>query len=82
MTQRAFGLLETLVEEGSFRRAAERLGVTQPHVSQSLRRLEEKYGAMIVDRHASPFRLTPLGEVVYDSLRRMALIEVDLNFPA
>ena len=77
MTQRAFGLLEALVEEGSFRRAAERLGVTQPHVSQSLRRLEEKYGAMIVDRHASPLRLTPLGEVVYDSLRRMALIEVE-----
>ena len=65
------------MEEGSFRRAAERLGVTQPHVSQSLRRLEEKYGAMIVDRHASPLRLTPLGEVVYDSLRRMALIEVE-----
>ena len=32
---------------------------------------------MIVDRHASPIRLTPLGEVVYDSLRRMALIEVE-----
>ena len=75
MTQRAFGLLEALVEERSFRRAAERLGVT--HVSQSLRRLEEKYGAMIVDRHASPLRLTPLGEVVFDSLRRMALIEVE-----
>lgn len=75
MAVKIWTLLEALATEGSFRRAAERLGVTQPHVSQSLRRLEEKFGGVLVDRHAAPLRLTPLGELVSRNLRRMADIE-------
>lgn len=64
-----------IAETGSFRRAAEALGITQPYVSQVLKRLEEDYGALFVDRKSHPRRLTPAGEFFLESQRRVARIE-------
>lgn len=75
MDDMATKALQAIAETGSFRRAAEALGVTQPYVSQVLRRLEEDYGALFVDRKSHPRRLTPAGEFFLESQRRMARIE-------
>src|SRR5687767_11720443 len=51
-----------LAEELHFGRTAERIGVTQSRVSQSLRALETKLGADLVRRTSRRVELTPAGE--------------------
>lgn len=51
-----------LADELHFGHAAERLGLTQSRVSQSLRRLEHKLGGRLLDRSSRRVSLTPLGE--------------------
>ena len=52
----------TLAEELHFGRTAERLGLTQSRVSQSLRNLERKLGEQLVHRTSRRVALTPSGE--------------------
>jgi DNA-binding transcriptional LysR family regulator len=58
--------LATVVEEGSFGRAAVRLGYTQSTVSQQIAALEKAVGGAVFDRPGGPrpVRITPLGQVV------------------
>lgn len=58
--------LTTVVDEGSFGRAASRLGYTQSTVSQHIAALERQVGDRLFDRPGGPRRvqLTPLGELV------------------
>jgi len=51
-----------LAEELHFGRTAERLGITQSRVSQSLRELEQKLGQRLVHRTSRRVELTPAGE--------------------
>jgi DNA-binding transcriptional LysR family regulator len=51
-------------QERSISRAAARLHLTQPAVSQALRRLEEQLGAALVQRRGPRFEITALGEEI------------------
>jgi DNA-binding transcriptional LysR family regulator len=51
-----------LAEELHFARTAERLGLTQSRVSQSLRQLEHKLGGQLLYRTSRRVSLTPFGE--------------------
>jgi len=61
----------TVVEEGSFSKAAERVFRTQPAVSIAIRRLEEEIGAPLFERSQRTPALTEVGEVVYDYAKRI-----------
>jgi DNA-binding transcriptional LysR family regulator len=63
---RQLATLVAVVTEGSFGRAASRLGCTQSTVSQHVAALERAVGGRLFDRPGGPRRaqLTPLGEVV------------------
>jgi DNA-binding transcriptional LysR family regulator len=70
-------LLRTLisvVDLRSFTRAAEAQGVTQPAVSAQIRRLQTLIGAELLDKNHPGVSLTPTGEVVINSARRMLSI--------
>ena len=59
-----------VVEHGGFSRAAERLGVTQPTVSQLVAGLERSIGAPLVVRRGTP-RPTPAGRALVPHAKRL-----------
>lgn len=59
-----------LAEELHFTRAAERLGVAQPLVSQRIRRFEAELGHHVVERTTRAVKLTPAGEAALPHARR------------
>lgn len=64
-----WNLLRTFVviaEVKSITRAAERLSLKQPSVSNALRRLEERIGQRLIDRDATRFELTDVGQLLYE----------------
>ena len=58
-------------EELSFRRAAERLHVSQPALSVQIRQLEEELGATLLDRDRHHVALTAAGKVFLDHAHRL-----------
>lgn len=77
--------LQAIAAEGSFGRAAERLGFTQSAISQQIAGLERAIGERVFDRPGGPRRveLTPTGAVLLayaDSMSdRMRLAEDELR---
>ncbi|MDX8142353.1 LysR family transcriptional regulator [Lentzea sp. BCCO 10_0061] len=66
MDLRHLATLDAVATEGTFGKAADRLGYTQSAVSQQVAALEKAVGGAVFDRPGGPkpVRLTPLGEVV------------------
>lgn len=61
----------TLAREGSFGRAAERLYVSQPALSQQVQKLESDLGVSLIDRTKRPWQLTPVGRSVLEHAKRV-----------
>ena len=61
MDIRLLRYFSVLADELHFGRAAARLYVAQPALSQQIRALEERLGAQLVDRKSRPLRLTEAG---------------------
>lgn len=59
-----------VAEEGNFRAAADRLGVTRSAVSQGIRRLEDICGIALVSRTTRSVRLTEAGNRFHATLSR------------
>jgi len=63
---------------GSFAKAAEALGMSQPSLSRSIARLEDELKIRIFDRSATGSALTPIGEQVLERLQRVVADADDL----
>ncbi len=53
-----------VADAGNFSRAAERLHLAQPALSQTVRRVEHTLGVRLFDRHPHGARLTADGEAL------------------
>ena len=54
------------VESGSFKKAAERLYTSQPHISKSIKALETELNVQILDRKARGVEVTEAGKKIYE----------------
>lgn len=64
----------SVVEEGGFSKAAERVFRTQPAVSIAIRRLEEEIGTPLFERSQKTLVLTQAGELFYDYAARILML--------
>ncbi|WP_326837409.1 LysR substrate-binding domain-containing protein [Amycolatopsis rhabdoformis] len=71
----------TVAEERHFGRAAERLHIAQPPLSQQIRKLEYQLGVELIDRSRRPIELTDAGEALFAEAR-LALVHSERAFAA
>ncbi|MFF2522645.1 LysR family transcriptional regulator [Streptomyces liangshanensis] len=71
MDLRRLGYFAVLAEELNFTRAARRLHIAQPALSQQIQALERQVGARLVLRESKGCSLTPVGVVVAEEAGRL-----------
>lgn len=74
MFPRHLDTLLAIVDEGSFDAAAASLGISASAVSQRVKTLEREIGRVLL-RRTSPVSVTPAGEILVQTARRMQLLE-------
>lgn len=66
-------------QTGSFSKAAEKLYLSQPALSISVKKVEKELGFMLFDRSRQPLCLTEAGEIYLRKLREIKQVEDDLT---
>jgi len=65
-----------IVEHGSLRAAAQRLGLAQPALTRSIRELEHELGVSLFERHAHGMKLTAMGDAF---IRRARAVQAEIR---
>src|SRR5258708_29997323 len=87
LTYRQFEILIAAAESESFSAAAQRLGISQPSLSESIRRIEGEIGARLFERTTRSMKLTAEGrhaaavarEIVRDFKRALDRLASPIN---
>lgn len=79
MAFRNYEYFAAIVEAGSLTKAAEQLYVSQPSLSQYLKRLEANLGVELFDRSTSPLQLTYTGERYYQYVRQFMKLDENVR---
>lgn len=72
MTDKEILYISTIARYGSITKAAEKLFISQPSLTQALHRIEAEWGAELFLRGQSGLRLTEAGHIYLDAAGRMA----------
>lgn len=67
-----------IYKEKSFSVAAQKLYITQPALSNSIKRIEDRIGSPIFDRSSSPVQLTDVGKAYINAVEQ--IISIEENF--
>lgn len=71
--------LDVLLQESNFTRAAKKLYISQPYLTQLIKRIEKKIGAQILNRETTPFTLTEAGLIYYQYLEQVSYNDQQLT---
>lgn len=76
---RIFHYLDAVCKEQSFSKAAQRLYISQPSLSITIRNFENEIGIQLFDRSSFPIQLTDVGVVYMEGVQRILAIEHELE---
>lgn len=79
MDLRHFRYVQQIAEERSFSRAAEKLYIAQPALSQYILNLERELGTKLFDRSKNPISITYTGELFLQKAKMIIEIEDELH---
>ena len=71
--------LDVLLRESNFTRAAHELYISQPYLTQLIKRIEKKLGTPIINRDSIPFTLTEAGTIYYQYLEKLSYDHLQLD---
>lgn len=71
MTLNELRYIVAVAQESNFRRAAERVFVSQPALSLAIQKLEEELGVQIFERSRTAVSMTPIGELIVTQAQRV-----------
>lgn len=71
-------IIATILREGNISKAANVLFISQPALSQTLKRLEAELGTQILDRGSNPICLTYAGRKYLDAMSQVKTIQTEL----
>jgi DNA-binding transcriptional LysR family regulator len=72
----------TVADEGQITRAAKKLYIAQPALSQAIAQLESELGLQLLERHAKGVRLTSAGEAFLEKARAVVETEREVSLTA
>ena len=61
----------TLIDQGTFTKAAKYLHISQPSLSSAIKKLEDNIGLVLIERSTRNFQLTKEGEIVYKESKKL-----------
>ncbi len=70
-----FRAFHAVATQGGFSKAANYLGLTQPALSDQVKKLEERFNVLLFHRHKRVVRLTPLGEQLLEITQKSFQLE-------
>ncbi|KRL88241.1 LysR family transcriptional regulator [Lactobacillus kalixensis] len=71
--------LDVLLRESNFTKAARELYISQPYLTQLIKRIEKRLGAKILNRDTVPFSLTEAGMIYYQYLENVSYNDQQLD---
>ncbi|MBW8013314.1 LysR family transcriptional regulator [Lactobacillus helveticus] len=71
--------LDILLKESNFTKAARELYISQPYLTQLIKRIEKKLGTKILNRDHVPFSLTDAGMIYYKYLENISYNDQQLT---
>ena len=74
--------LDVLLKENNFTKAARELYISQPYLTQLIKRIEKRLGTQIINRDHVPFSLTEAGMIYYKYLENISYNDQQLERPA
>lgn len=71
--------IDILIKEDSFVKAAKKLYISQPYLTQLIKRIESRLGTPIINRDKKPYSLTQAGLLYYQYLENVSYNKQQLN---
>lgn len=68
-----------MYRQGNIMTAAEKLYISQPALSMSIRKVEKELGMPLFDRSSRPMRLTEAGKIYIESVEKMRWLEREME---